>query len=635
MGADHDNRTSEAFDRYITQTLEIRSLSSPRAEDIRGAEDYRTTLLRNFTRIGTLAADNNHILQTKWFPLIDKKEALTDAEAASLEHFAASLLDAYKMENIDLTMRHKQTRRLLRDADEKKDTARIIRMLDARVEALFALMHMTQRLSKCDHSCYRLRDAGIAAASRMLDYLPHEAFSALPDEDTKERILINARYISALFDRGDDYGNQEVNDRDLTVLLDALRLADDPFYRGAAPSYNWTYHTFRTLQYISQLLYSGNIREYRGAHLSAIRNAAKDLHALWHREKEMLGRFSTDDFIDLHLFRADFFNGNTDIDTYKRQLVSLYEKCNDDDFSFFNQSLFLLVPMEMMRMVTDSGIDPADYANVAAYYRRLMNYIHRMPKRGSLSFLLTYLADIITTFRPVPGGPDFEQFCLRLIASLHPPTYVHTLSVADFSVCIATHLIRRRPDLFVGLCGTNNTDEVAGKESAIVDFVRHGALCHDFGKLFVTEVIMTYGRNLFDEEFYLIKQHPLIGAYCLERHEETKAYANIARFHHQWHDGSAGYPIDASCAHLPEKAVIDIVACADCLDASTDDVGRSYKKGKTLDEYIAEVHQGGGTRYAPYLAELLSTPEVRADLEHILAVGRDNNYRNTYRILAS
>ena len=117
MGEKHDNRISHSLDRYIAQTLEIRSLSSPRAADIRGTEDYRTTLLRNFTRIGTLAADNNDILQTHWFPLIRREGPLTDEEAGSLEGFAASLLDAYKMENIDLTMRYMQTNRLLKDAD--------------------------------------------------------------------------------------------------------------------------------------------------------------------------------------------------------------------------------------------------------------------------------------------------------------------------------------------------------------------------------------------------------------------------------------------------------------------------------------------------------------------------------------
>ena len=75
------------------------------------------------------------------------------------------------------------------------------------------------------------------------------------------------------------------------------------------------------------------------------------------------------------------------------------------------------------------------------------------------------------------------------------------------------------------------------------------------------------------------------------------------------------------------------IPSADCLDASTDTVGRSYKEGRTLDHYLAEVHAGSGTRYAPYLAEMLADRDVRGDIEMLLARGRDENYRQAYHVL--
>ena len=70
------------------------------------------------------------------------------------------------------------------------------------------------------------------------------------------------------------------------------------------------------------------------------------------------------------------------------------------------------------------------------------------------------------------------------------------------------------------------------------------------------------------------------------------------------------------------------------MDAATDSVGRSYNKGKNLDSYIEEVKKDAGTRYAPYLPELLEDPDVKRDLEYILDTGRQNAYRDTWVLLS-
>ena len=49
-------------------------------------------------------------------------------------------------------------------------------------------------------------------------------------------------------------------------------------------------------------------------------------------------------------------------------------------------------------------------------------------------------------------------------------------------------------------------------------------------------------------------------------------------------------------AHLQEKVIIDIVTVADCLDAATDTVGRSYSTGKKPDEIFMEIQDGADTR---------------------------------------
>lgn len=137
----------------------------------------------------------------------------------------------------------------------------------------------------------------------------------------------------------------------------------------------------------------------------------------------------------------------------------------------------------------------------------------------------------------------------------------------------------------------------------------------------------------FTEYERFIKTHPKMGASILSRYASTTDYAEVALGHHRWYDNSRGYPeeFDTSLSHY--KTLIDLVACADCLDAATDTIGRSYSRGKTIDEFIGELEEGKGTRYAPWLVELVSREDVKADLVFLLSESRERNYRNTYHLL--
>ena len=91
--------------------------------------------------------------------------------------------------------------------------------------------------------------------------------------------------------------------------------------------------------------------------------------------------------------------------------------------------------------------------------------------------------------------------------------------------------------------------------------------------------------------------------------------------------------MDFDSAGSPYKTIIDIVTAADCLDAATDTVGRSYSRGKTMDDFILELKEGAGTRYASYLPELFDDAALRRDLRFLLQQGRRSSYSKVYRQL--
>ena len=275
-----------------------------------------------------------------------------------------------------------------------------------------------------------------------------------------------------------------------------------------------------------------------------------------------------------------------------------------------------------------------DIRRLDVFYREMVRYAFHMPNSGSLSSMLEYCLSIIERFIEVPGGLTFEEVALQCLAALHPPTYVHSMMVAKLATCMCGHLIDRNPEQLVGAPGYCCVADVLKNREALLDYTFHAARCHDVGKLSIIDTIFVYGRNLFDTEFEIIRTHPRTGWQMLKRYPSTRDYRDIALGHHRWYDNSRGYPDDFDTSRSPVKPIIDIVLCADCLDAATDSVGRSYRRGKTLEDFIAEVLPECGAHYPPWLAELLKEPETAQGLWDILQEGRRETYQNTYGLLS-
>jgi HD-GYP domain-containing protein (c-di-GMP phosphodiesterase class II) len=247
--------------------------------------------------------------------------------------------------------------------------------------------------------------------------------------------------------------------------------------------------------------------------------------------------------------------------------------------------------------------------------------------------MLDYFINFVRQYIDVPSGVSFEDFILQCIAAIHPPTYIHSCMVGQISERIAYHILRIKPEIFVGMPGCEDLEAVKRNSAKLLDYVYHAALCHDFGKICIIDTIFVYGRKLLDFEFDIIKSHPQVGADLLRHHISTRDYADVALGHHRWYNDSKGYPFDFNTSESPYKAVIDIVQCADCMDAATDSVGRSYNKGKTLDDFMVELKEDSGTRYAPWLYDLFLHQEVFEDVEFLLDEGRQRNYKDTFNLL--
>ncbi|MFQ5479806.1 MAG: HD domain-containing phosphohydrolase [Thermodesulfobacteriota bacterium] len=129
-------------------------------------------------------------------------------------------------------------------------------------------------------------------------------------------------------------------------------------------------------------------------------------------------------------------------------------------------------------------------------------------------------------------------------------------------------------------------------------------LLHDIGKIATYEGILDKAGRLTDTEYEQIKHHPVKGAEILSPLKQLKDIIPGVKFHHVWYDGR-GYP-ETGIRGRDIHPFARILAVADTIDAMSAD--RPYRKGKSIDEVVAELKRCSGTQFDPEVVEaFLST----------------------------
>ena len=125
-------------------------------------------------------------------------------------------------------------------------------------------------------------------------------------------------------------------------------------------------------------------------------------------------------------------------------------------------------------------------------------------------------------------------------------------------------------------------------------------LLHDVGKIGIPDAIINKKDKLTDEEYDVIKKHPVIGTQILETIKEMPNLSNGARWHHERYDGK-GYPDGLAGEDIPEVA--RIIAVADAYDAMTSH--RSYRDTLPQNEVRAEIERCKGAQFDPKFADIM------------------------------
>jgi HD-GYP domain-containing protein (c-di-GMP phosphodiesterase class II) len=129
--------------------------------------------------------------------------------------------------------------------------------------------------------------------------------------------------------------------------------------------------------------------------------------------------------------------------------------------------------------------------------------------------------------------------------------------------------------------------------------IRRGATLHDIGKVAMPDEILFKHGPLTEEEWGIMRRHPLIAAEILKPIAYLAPALPIPCFHHEKWNGS-GYPKGLAGETIPLAA--RLFAFADVYDALTSD--RPYRRAWSKADALEYIHINSATHFDPQIVPL-------------------------------
>lgn len=156
-------------------------------------------------------------------------------------------------------------------------------------------------------------------------------------------------------------------------------------------------------------------------------------------------------------------------------------------------------------------------------------------------------------------------------------TGFHSYRVTEYSLTLARKMGIREPEL-----------------SAIAK----GALLHDIGKIGVPDEILLKPGKLSEDEWEMMKRHPVLGYELIKKIDFLHDSAEIVLHHHEHYDGK-GYPDGLARDEIPIGA--RIFSVVDALDAMTSD--RVYREAYSFEKAAEIIIQESGRQFDPEVVQ--------------------------------
>src|SRR5258707_1519467 len=210
---------------------------------------------------------------------------------------------------------------------------------------------------------------------------------------------------------------------------------------------------------------------------------------------------------------------------------------------------------------------PVDRTELLARVRSLLRLKHRTDELERAESVLFSLA--------------------RSIEGKDPYTHGHCERLADYSACLGQHI------------GLSEEQTIALRRSGVV---------HDVGKIAVPDAILLKPGGLTEEEWKLIREHPLVGERICAPLKSFRLVLPIIRHHHEKFDGSGypdGLPREASPVTARVLQIVDVYdalttirpykhafSITDALQTMKEEVAKGWWDPRIFDQFERLIRSG-------------------------------------------
>ena len=599
-------------------------------------EDVISRMKANVIICRQLMIENNRFIDTYLKPVFTEPQNLNDENAIRLLDFARKLHNPiYSNEDERIRLDSFLSLDIYKALVKKGEQAQDIELL---IKCWFGIGDIYYLVSGSLYS-----PESVDATKKAME-LVEEAGGYFALKDRNVRLCASACYNQLAIST---YNSREAGYQEKFLTIDnALAFYNRNDVRSLDPDFPWQ-------SWIDDV--NGNIY-YMAIHyefMKSIGSIAPDLaervysfNRAYFKEEELAQLDSDDDAVCSNFIRktintADgeqwihcieyiisaYHTGHIDLGRY----VKVLQYCLDAHTAFLETSpnfLIQLVRFDMMMVISAILARNTKNHDIGTH---LFDYLHRLPRviLDTLPSSKEELRTVAENTLDISNRQSYIDVLLKSSTHNHLPTYVHSMMVSHLMVCLVFWFIENKPEKLIGMCDAKNAVEVIEKSAAILDETNLAGLAHDIGKIAYIQAVSVISRRLTDSEFELIKRHTDEGEYYLAD-KDFGCITDVIRGHQKTNDGKGGYPYNFDNTRSPYKFMIDVCSASDCIDAATDDIGRSYQQSKTGDMIMDEIIAQSPSRYNPEIAHALRDENLREVINNLLENKRKECYYKAY-----
>lgn len=603
-------------EEYIANTKAITALNARRIPRGESFEAYYEAILADRRQVEEKVTRNMELLRAELFPVLDHMLEADSGKLAELGEFAGRLLRVGEETDAGLFCRIHHA--LLSIARQKKDRNSMIRALywlgigaNNWCNKLVGLDPVT-----CEPHISRMRMLFTEAAA----YLKY--FDEITDTETRGYIL-RSRANMAL-------GRfKKVSER-VRMIKQTLQIMQDKKYREKAPELPWDTYVAATHQLMAASISYSRDEAMTAKDVEVIMDSVYLVYQKRIREAEQKQEKPPLRPLFSHT-AISYYCGLFDLDELFKRLEALLDQTDAADFSGESMYGMISIPAfycQYLQQYPERLPQKKEY--LEELYQKILRYVEAFPEEEQNETLFLYLRQLSYTFVETEDSISYGEFLIKQQLRFIPDIFVHSYTVGKAASMLCSIIMEEEPAFFDDIEMFREIADKEEKRRRVLEYAMQGGIYHDIGKLNFISLYSRLGRQWFEEEYKVVHLHTLMGEICLAGRRSTACYADIAKGHHCWYDGSRGYPKTYKRLECQYRLMVDIIGLTDWIDGVTEANCLRTGVRKSFEEAMEDAIALEGRRFSPLLTARLRDRQVAEKLKAAFAEGRKEAYRRLY-----